>query len=103
MASPRSWLSFHVSSFIVTILIFCLSHCALCLDGQTVVDSPLLTEKLGINRTIKVDINGNGEFKSIQAAIDSIPEGNSKWVIVHVRKGIYRYKYIIYNNLTITS
>ncbi|KAL5158043.1 putative pectinesterase 67 [Glycine soja] len=46
-----------------------MSHCALGIDGQTVIDSPLLTEKLGINRTIKVDINGNGEFKSIQAAI----------------------------------
>lgn len=59
-------------------------------DEQKVIDSPLLTEKIGTNRTIKVDINGNGEFKSIQAAIDSIPQGNSKWIIIHVRKGIYR-------------
>ncbi|TKY72488.1 pectinesterase 67 [Spatholobus suberectus] len=98
MASP-SWSPLHASSFIVSILILiCMSHCALGFDGQTVVDSPKLTEKLGINRTIKVDINGNGEFKSIQAAIDSIPEENSNWVILHVRKGIYREKVHIPEN-----
>ncbi|KAG4946219.1 hypothetical protein JHK87_042226 [Glycine soja] len=40
MASPLSRLSFHASSFIVAILIFCMSHCALGIDGQTVIDSP---------------------------------------------------------------
>ncbi|KGN57171.1 probable pectinesterase 67 [Cucumis sativus] len=60
--------------------------------AQNVIDSPLLTKKIGTNRTIKVDINGNGEFKSIQAAVDSVPEGNSQWMIIHVRKGIYREK-----------
>jgi len=82
--------SFLLSSFIVAILISCISHSALALNGKTVADSPMLTEKLGINRTIKVDINGKGDFKSVQDAIDSIPEDNSKWVIVHVRKGLYR-------------
>ena len=60
------------------------------LEAKAVIDSPLLTQKIGTNRTIKVDINGDGEFKSIQAAIDSVPEGNSKWIIIHVRKGVYR-------------
>lgn len=58
------------------------------IDG---IDSHLLTEKIPANRTIKVDVNGNGDFKSVQAAIDSIPEGNSGWVIVHLRKGVFRY------------
>ncbi|XP_010259708.1 PREDICTED: probable pectinesterase 67 [Nelumbo nucifera] len=62
------------------------------LSANRVIDSPLLTEKIGTNRTIKVDINGNGEFKSIQAAIDSVPEGNSEWIIIHIRKGVYREK-----------
>ncbi|XP_061346387.1 probable pectinesterase 67 [Gastrolobium bilobum] len=87
--------SLHASTFLLAILIFilfCMPYCVLGYDAQTVIDSPMLTEKLGINRTIKVDINGNGEFKSVQAAIDSIPEGNSNWVIVHVRKGVYREK-----------
>ncbi|KAL6193633.1 hypothetical protein ACLB2K_034717 [Fragaria x ananassa] len=56
------------------------------------VDSPLLTEKLNTNRTILVDIAGDGQFKSIQAAIDSVPAGNNQWVIIHVRQGVYREK-----------
>ncbi|OIV95940.1 hypothetical protein TanjilG_27044 [Lupinus angustifolius] len=92
-----SFLSLHASMFIFAmILIFmilcCMPYSALGTNAQTVIDSPLLTQRLGINRTIKVDINGKGDFKSVQAAIDSIPEGNSNWVIVHVRKGIYREK-----------
>ncbi|KAL9237476.1 hypothetical protein vseg_012019 [Gypsophila vaccaria] len=59
---------------------------------KNVIDSHVLTEKIVTNHTIVVDINGNGNFKSIQAAIDSVPVGNSKWVIIHVRKGIYREK-----------
>ncbi|XP_042516776.1 probable pectinesterase 67 [Macadamia integrifolia] len=62
------------------------------LTADTVIDSPLLTEKIGTNRTIKVDINGRGDFKSVQAAIDSVPEGNSQWIIIHIRKGVYREK-----------
>lgn len=66
------------------------SHDVYGLSAETVIDSPLLTQKIGTNRTIKVDINGDGDFTSIQAAIDSVPEGNSKWIIIHVRKGVYR-------------
>ncbi|XP_065859671.1 probable pectinesterase 67 [Euphorbia lathyris] len=62
------------------------------LSAETVIDSPLLTQKIGTNRTIKVDFNGDGEFTKIQDAIDSVPENNSKWVIIHVRKGVYREK-----------
>ena len=58
--------------------------------NKVVIDGPLLTEKLKAKNTIIVDINGNGHFKSVQAAIDSVPDGNSEWVIIHVRKGVYR-------------
>ncbi|XP_003594727.2 probable pectinesterase 67 [Medicago truncatula] len=79
-------------------ILFFVPYCALAFDVKTVIDSPMLTQKIGTNRTIKVDINGNGEFKSVQAAIDSIPEGNSNWVIVHIRKGVYREKVHIPKN-----
>ncbi|XP_059630450.1 probable pectinesterase 67 [Cornus florida] len=67
-------------------------------SAKPVIDSPLLTRKIGTNRTIMVDINGKGNFKSVQAAIDSVPEGNSNWIIIHVRKGIYREKVQIPEN-----
>lgn len=54
------------------------------------IDSDFLSQKIDSNRTIIVDLNGEGDFKSIQAAIDSVPEGNSEWVTIHVNKGIYR-------------
>ncbi|CBI22874.3 hypothetical protein VitviT2T_006127 [Vitis vinifera] len=66
--------------------------------NTTVLDSPLLTKKIGANHTIKVDINGRGDFTSVQAAIDSVPEGNGKWTIIHIRKGVYKEKVHIPEN-----
>ncbi|CAN0855362.1 Probable pectinesterase 67 [Linum grandiflorum] len=57
-----------------------------------VIDAPLLTSKVAANRTIMVDINGGGDYKSIQAAIDAVPFMNPQWVIIHIRKGEYREK-----------
>ncbi|KAI3469278.1 hypothetical protein Pfo_025941 [Paulownia fortunei] len=59
---------------------------------KNVVDSRLLTQKIGTNHTIIVDAYGQGDFKSVQAAIDHVPNGNSKWIIIHIRKGVYREK-----------
>ncbi|KAL8188540.1 hypothetical protein R6Q57_029828 [Mikania cordata] len=39
---------------------------------------------------IQVDVNGSQKFTSIQDAIDSVPDGNQDWVVIHVNKGIYR-------------
>ncbi|XVF38872.1 hypothetical protein REPUB_Repub20aG0139600 [Reevesia pubescens] len=61
-------------------------------SADKVIDSPLLTEKIGTNKTIKVDLNGNGDFTSVQEAINSVPKGNSRWVIIHLRKGVFREK-----------
>lgn len=60
------------------------------ISAQTVIDSPLLTQKIKTNRTIKVDINGNGDYKTVQEAVNAVPENNSEWIIIHVRKGVYR-------------
>ncbi|XP_022137765.1 probable pectinesterase 67 [Momordica charantia] len=84
--------SIHIASAIAFALLISFPIGSYGFTAKNVIDSPLLTQKIGTNRTIKVDINGDGEFTSIQAAIDSVPEGNSQWVIVHVRKGIYREK-----------
>ncbi|XP_021774265.1 probable pectinesterase 67 [Chenopodium quinoa] len=65
---------------------------------KNVIDAPLLTGKIGGNRTIVVDVNGNGDYKSVQAAIDAVPVGNSNWVTIHLRKGIYREKVHIPRN-----
>lgn len=55
-------------------------------------DSSPVTLEFGTNHMIVVDAEGNGDFKTVQAAIDEIPDGNSQWIIIHVRKGVYREK-----------
>ncbi|KAJ3685973.1 hypothetical protein LUZ61_015137 [Rhynchospora tenuis] len=53
---------------------------------------PKILDALEVSKHIYVSSNGYGNFKSIQAAIDSIPEGNSQWIRIHVEKGVYREK-----------
>ncbi|XP_022946885.1 putative pectinesterase 10 [Cucurbita moschata] len=45
---------------------------------------------LKIQSVIVVDKSGKGNFKTIQAAIDSVPLNNNKWVKIQVNPGEYR-------------
>ena len=36
-----------------------------------------------------VALDGTGNFKSVQAALDAVPEGNSKPFTIYIKKGIY--------------
>jgi pectinesterase len=45
--------------------------------------------------TITVDSTGKGNYKTIQAAINSIPNGNKKRVIIKINNGVYRQKILI--------
>ncbi|CAK9138882.1 unnamed protein product [Ilex paraguariensis] len=100
ISSLHSYLSIH-PVYIALALIFVTSISPLDavnnngFSAKNVIDSRLLTQKIGTNRTITVDISGKGDFKSVQAAIDSVPEGNSNWIVVHLRKGVYREKVYI--------
>lgn len=40
---------------------------------------------------IIVDASGAGDFLSIQEAVDSIPENNTKRYIIHINAGSYMY------------
>ncbi|CAM8988317.1 unnamed protein product [Rhodiola kirilowii] len=84
-------------ALVVSVLMLGAAH-GLIQDTIQVIDAPLLTQKIGTNRSIIVDAAGDGEFTSIQAAIDSVPEGNSEWIIIHVRKGVYGEKIHIPEN-----
>jgi len=43
-----------------------------------------------IQRSITVDQRGNGDFKTVQEAIDSVPDWNNDWIRIHVNQGVYR-------------
>lgn len=77
---------------LVTLIVF--FDFAQCLSkNNPVVDSSLLTQTIGANHKIIVDASGeSGDFKSVQAAIDHVPNGNTRWIIIHVKKGVYREK-----------
>ncbi|KAK8591854.1 hypothetical protein V6N13_031880 [Hibiscus sabdariffa] len=49
----------------------------------------------GIAYTIVVDKNGDGNFTSVQSAIDSIPSKNDRWIKVHINPGVYEEKVTI--------
>ncbi|KAJ3688056.1 hypothetical protein LUZ61_017220 [Rhynchospora tenuis] len=53
------------------------------------VHSSLGIGSVQVVKTITVDKSGNGNFKSIQKAINSVPDGNSQWIRIHVHQGNY--------------
>ncbi|KMZ63546.1 pectin methylesterase, family CE8 [Zostera marina] len=61
-------------------------------------DAPYLTSKINASKAIIVDTTGNGHVTSIQKAIEQVPEGNSEWIIIHVRAATYREKITIPEN-----
>ncbi|KAF3322664.1 putative pectinesterase 67 [Carex littledalei] len=74
-------------------LVVLLSLCLILVVDSTVPKKPLidakyLNSKIQAKKTYKV--GPEEEYKSVQAAIDAVPEGNSDWVIVHVKAGTYR-------------
>lgn len=44
---------------------------------------------------ILVAPNGTADFATVQAAIDSVPDGNSQPVLIHIRPGIYKERIIV--------
>ncbi|ESQ39376.1 hypothetical protein EUTSA_v10001795mg [Eutrema salsugineum] len=48
-----------------------------------------------IANTITVDLNGGGNYKTVQSAIDSIPLQNQNWIRILIKKGIYIEKVTI--------
>ncbi|KAF8098314.1 hypothetical protein N665_0269s0038 [Sinapis alba] len=50
---------------------------------------------IDIVKTVLVGQSGATDFKTIQAAIDSIPSGNNKWIKIQLQAGIYFEKIVI--------
>lgn len=41
------------------------------------------------HRLITVDASGKGDFLSVQAAVDAVPENNGMNVVIQIKAGIY--------------
>lgn len=48
-----------------------------------------------IYRHITVDIGGDGDYVSVQAAVDAVPDNNIVNVIIHIHPGIYIEKVVV--------
>jgi pectinesterase len=46
-------------------------------------------------KKITVALDGSGDFKTVQSALDAIPEGNDKPVTIFIKKGIYKEVVIV--------
>lgn len=49
-------------------------------------------------KTLVVDLSGHGDFKSIQEAINSLPDNANEQRVIYIRNGIYREKVFIEKN-----
>jgi pectinesterase len=34
--------------------------------------------------------DGSGDFTTVQAAIDAVPDSNTKWITIYIENGIYK-------------
>ncbi|KAL0793698.1 hypothetical protein Bca101_065075 [Brassica carinata] len=50
---------------------------------------------IDIVKTVVVGQSGATDFKTIQAAIDSVPSGNNNWIKIQLQNGIYFEKIVI--------
>lgn len=41
-------------------------------------------------QTFIVDQSGNGNFSTIQTAIDAVPPNNKNWICIRIKAGTYR-------------
>ena len=43
------------------------------------------------HRVITVDVNGSAHFRSVQAAVNAVPENNRMKVLIQINAGYYMY------------
>ena len=69
-----------------------------CRTASTVLTALLLLgarTSLADTKEYTVAADGNGEFKTLQAAIAAVPDGNSNRVVFHIRPGLYQGQIIL--------
>jgi len=46
-------------------------------------------------RTLTVASDESGEYKTVQAAVDAVPDGNKDPVVIHIKPGTYKEKVVV--------
>jgi pectinesterase len=55
----------------------------------------VLLTTAGIAKDITVAADGNGDFKTVQAAVDAVPANNPDRIVIHIKPGTYKEKLLI--------
>ena len=55
--------------------------------GRNLVSS--YNQSMYISKYIVVDKDGNGNYKTVQEAVDSVPDYNKRWVYIQINAGLY--------------
>jgi pectinesterase len=53
--------------------------------------TPSLAWAAQVSRTITVDCHGRGDVRTVQSAVDSVPDGNRDWIKIHVMAGYAKW------------
>ncbi|MBR9920476.1 MAG: T9SS type A sorting domain-containing protein [Bacteroidetes bacterium] len=61
------------------------------------VNAQTLSDELEAVADIIVDINGTGDYTTVAAGLNAVPDFNDEWMVVYVKKGTY-YEKIILNH-----
>ena len=61
-----------------------------CRIASTIALVVLLTPAWGQARELTVAADGSGDFRTVQAAVDSVPEGSRERTVIFLKKGTYR-------------
>ena len=77
------------AKYIFTFAVMLLCFCAVDSKAQT------LTEELEAIADIVVDIDGTGDYSTIHAALNAIPDFNDEWKVIFVKDGFYYEKLIL--------
>ncbi|URD77267.1 pectinesterase [Musa troglodytarum] len=56
---------------------------------STSLHVPVATAAASIAKTIVVNRSGTGDFRSVQEAINSVPDYNNQWIKIHLASGSY--------------
>ncbi|HEX8334519.1 MAG TPA: pectinesterase family protein [Segetibacter sp.] len=60
-----------------------------------IIVASIVATNIYAHKRIVVDINGKGNYKSIQAAINSLPDSSVTPQIIYIKKGVYKEKIYI--------
>ncbi|CAH2041557.1 unnamed protein product [Thlaspi arvense] len=81
-----------MKSLIITLLALLFLYLTVSVSSRDLEHKIHKDLSVDIVKTVVVGQNGEADFKTIQAAIDSIPSGNKNWIKINLRNGIYNEK-----------